>query len=431
MSAAAGEAAGHLRGLGLEGVFRAAWAKVGRYGVAGRLPTAGLGAAELRALESLLGERVAAGRPVELRRLDAALRRSRFACGLPEVVAAWFGPPAETPGAGAARRGAEAERFLGDTLPAWIAAGVPEAVAAAVLRREFLRARRAGEGAVAALAGAARAVASVLADPPAARGEAALLGLLANRATGDPHAFDAGTVGGRLLLGALGAAPGAGALRRQEVLGGAGMAVDGISSAVAVYGIAAGGDAGAVAAAAAGQVLLAPLRHVLRWVLPAPAWTGRTVHALENPPVFEALVERGLPPGAALVCTSGFPSAAAVLLLGALARAGAVVRYSGDFDGNGLQIALRVLGLGNGAWAPWRMAPADYAASLALARGRDVRESGERRALEALAAGGATGPAAEGGLAATARAILEAGAVAFQESLVDDLWRDVWAAHGG
>ena len=411
------EAAAHLRRLGLEGVFRTAWAKVGRYGVAGRLPTAGLDAAQLQALESVLGRRVTARRPVEVAWLDAALRRSPFACGIEEVAAAWFGPPPETQGAGAARRAAEAEGFLDRGVPAWTAAGVPPAVAAAVLRREFLRALRAGPGAVADLQAAVEAVAGVLGDPPYRRGDAALLGILANRATGDPHAFDAGTVGGRLLLGALGAPPGAGALARQEVLARVGIAVDGISSTVAVCGIGPDGERGGPADA----VLVAPLRSVLRWALPAATWAGAPVHVVENPPVLEALVERGLPPGAALVCTAGFPSAAAVRLLGALARAGAAVRYSGDFDGNGLQIAERVLGMGGGAWSPWRMAPEDFAASVAVARGRAVREPDERRALEGLTATAT--------LAATAGAILETGTVAYQESLVGALWSDVWAAH--
>jgi uncharacterized protein (TIGR02679 family) len=410
----AAEAAEHLRGLGLERILHRAWVKLGRYGVAGRLSTADLGPAELRALESVLGARP--GRSVEVRRLDAALRASPFACGLGDVAAAMFGPPAEARAVRTARRASEVGAFLGAATPAWVAAGVPQGIAETVLWAELARARRSRTDAQAAVGDAARAVAAVLADPPARRG-GALLGILANAVTGNPHAFDAGTTGGRLLLGALGAPPGAGALRRQQALAAAGIAVDGVSYTVAVRGIAAPEDPTSAAAAAAGRVLVAPLRHVLRWELPAGIWSGRTVAVLENPPVFEALVERGLPPGAALVCTSGFPSAAAVVLLHALRRAGAAVRYSGDFDGNGLQIAARVLALGEGLWRPWRMGPEDYAASARAAAGRPVREPDERRVLEALASGGP--------LAATAAAILQGGAVAYQESLVDALWADL------
>lgn len=426
----AAEAAGYLRDLGLERIFRAAWSKVGRFGAGGRLPTADLAPTELLALESLLGERVPQGRPVPLRRLDAALRRSRFACGIEEVVTAWFGPLPESPQAGSARRAAQIHAFLRRVAPTWVAAGVPTTVAEAVLRREFLLARRTGEPAIAALLAAAEAVASVLGDAPDQRGEAALLGILANQLTGDPHAFDAGTVGGRLLLGALEAPPGAGALRRQQVLAGAGIAVDGISSTVAVFGLATPEDAAATAAVEARQILVAPLRHVLRWRLSPETWAGRPVHVLENPPVFEALLERGLPRRACVVCTSGFPSAAAVALLRELARAGAVVHYSGDFDGNGLQIALRILRLGHGRWATWRLAPTDFATSLALARGRPVRAHAERRALETLAALIPT-ERAEATLAAAAAAVLAAGVVAFEEALTEVLWEDVWVAHTG
>lgn len=416
-------AAAYLRGLGLEAVFAAAWVKVGRYGVTGRLPTTGLSGDELRALESLLGERVLPGRPVRVQQLDAALRRSRFACGLDAVALAWFGPHAETPAAAAARREADAAALLARVGGVWTGPAAP-GTPAAVLRREFLKAWRDGGAALATLERAAQAVARVLADPPAARGEAALLGILANRETGDPHAFDAGTVGGRLLLGALGSAAAGGALHRQAALAGAGIAVDGISSTVVVYGVAGDGEVVSGAAAHAGQVLVAPLRGVVGWTLAPGVWRDRVVHVVENPPVFEGLVDRGLPPGAALICTAGFPSAAAVTLLGHLARAGARVRYGGDFDGNGLQIARRVLAMGGASFGAWRMGPEAYQASLRTARGRPVRAPEERGTLEAMAAGG------DDDLALCAAAILQAGAVAYQESLVPDLWADVWRSAG-
>jgi uncharacterized protein (TIGR02679 family) len=61
------------------------------------------------------------------------------------------------------------------------------------------------------------------------------------------------------------------------------------------------------------------------------------------------------------------PAAAQRTLLGQLARAGARLRYHGDFDWAGLQIANQVL-RACGA-LPWRMAAADYEAAIAAATG--------------------------------------------------------------
>jgi len=182
---------------------------------------------------------------------------------------------------------------------------------------------------------------------------------------------------------------------------------------VAVHGIAGEGDPAAAASAAASQVLVAPPCAAC-CAGSCPRRRGAAVHVVENPPVFEALVDGGLPADAALACTATFPSAAAV-------------RYSGDLDGNGLQIALRVLGLGRGEWTPWRMESEDFLASATVARGRALRERDERRALEGRAAG-ARGTAPR---AAPAAAIPEAGAVAFQGSLAGALREDGRAAQRG
>ncbi len=63
-----------------------------------------------------------------------------------------------------------------------------------------------------------------------------------------------------------------------------------------------------------------------------------------------------------LVCTAGWPSGAAIMLLRRLAASGAHLRYHGDFDGGGLRIAAHVMAR-TGA-EPWRMATADYLAAV-------------------------------------------------------------------
>lgn len=87
------------------------------------------------------------------------------------------------------------------------------------------------------------------------------------------------------------------------------------------------------------------------------------VWVFENPSVLALALGRfggRCPP---LMCTSGWPSSAAILLLRRLAAAGCRLRYHGDFDGEGVRIAAHVLAR-TGATA-WRMSSTDYLAGLA------------------------------------------------------------------
>jgi len=424
-------AAAHLRTLPLGAILRFAWERLPRYGPGARLPRDLLTPEACGALESVLGERIRASRPPALARLDAALRASPFACGLPEALEAMFGPPPQGPSAAAAETEAAFQRFAAQVEDAWPDGGSIAGAARTALRREFLRARRAGGGAEEALATAARAVGAALARIGAQpQAVASPLPVLANEVAHDPHAFDADTPGGRLLTVALAGRPALTVADRQALLAEAGLAVDGISSTAAVFGIAPRNDPAARAAAAAGQVHVAPLRAVAGWDLEPATWAGRTVHTAENPAVFESVVDRGLPPRTALLCTSGFPSAAALALLRALGAAGALVRHSGDFDVGGLLIARRVLGAAGPAAGLWRMAPGDYRNACAVAPGRPLRPD-ERRSLEAMAGaadGGGEGyePAeGAGAVAACAAAVLAGGRVAYQEALIPVLWGDL------
>ena len=77
------------------------------------------------------------------------------------------------------------------------------------------------------------------------------------------------------------------------------------------------------------------------------------VYVMENPTAFSAILDASgnsrLPP---LVCTSGQPSVAALLLLDELA-AGGILYYSGDFDPEGLQIGVRLYERYSSAFRPW------------------------------------------------------------------------------
>ncbi len=200
--------------------------------------------------------------------------------------------------------------------------------------------------------------------PPADQPER--LALFAQRTSGDPHALDANRAAGRLFLLALNALAETTmgtTLRGRELelqlYTEAGLLVDTISSSVAVFNLLgafdASGRADPLLQAAGKRVLLLPLRQLFAWERVHAASTE--VYVFENPQVFEAVIAAldiatALP---TLVCTSGWPSVAAITLLDRLVAEDEKVRlhYSGDFDLKGLQIAAHLLARYPGRCHPW------------------------------------------------------------------------------
>jgi uncharacterized protein (TIGR02679 family) len=98
-----------------------------------------------------------------------------------------------------------------------------------------------------------------------------------------------------------------------------------------------------------------------------PHWNvaRRDVFVCENPNLLAIAADRlGVDCGP-IVCTDGMPAAAQRLLLTQLAKAGAQLRYHGDFDWPGLRIGNHVV-REYGAH-PWRFGAADYAAAVEAA----------------------------------------------------------------
>lgn len=194
------------------------------------------------------------------------------------------------------------------------------------------------------------------------------LPVLADELLHDPHGLDEGTRCAGLVTRALAtiydvAVP-ADAQGRRALWERAGVADDELSSVVLAAGLrppgadAAGrilqvcAEAGQGAALTLGQIRAANWSHGL----PAAIWV------FENPSVPALALARfgaRCPP---MVCTSGWPSSAAILLLQKLAAAGCRLCYHGDFDGEGIRIAANVLAR-TGA-TPWRMGAADYRGAL-------------------------------------------------------------------
>jgi uncharacterized protein (TIGR02679 family) len=189
-------------------------------------------------------------------------------------------------------------------------------------------------------------VVSVVAALPC-RGES--LSAFAARVTGRAHALDDGSPLGTLALGAARAlagleAPGSGespAEARREAWAAVGVLCDELSSTVLTLGLP--GDASATgrvltAAGAGGEPVWLTLRQLVRsppqWEL---AGLGRVL-VVENPSVVALAADTLTAHRTPIVCTSGQPRAAAMVLLRSLAVAGVPLLHHGDFDWGGLTI---------------------------------------------------------------------------------------------
>lgn len=113
-----------------------------------------------------------------------------------------------------------------------------------------------------------------------------------------------------------------------------------------------------------GEPTYVSLRSLLR---SPPRWDamGRTVFVCENPNLLAIAADRWGAGCAPLVSTDGMPAAAQRCLLSQLAKAGARLRYHGDFDWPGLRIGNHIM-REHGA-EPWRFGAIDYLAAVQTA----------------------------------------------------------------
>ncbi len=385
--------------------------------------TVRLGSREERdALHALIGGRRITAQSIRTDELERRLREnSRFKCSVREMVEIRFGPVVS---GREVRRRREAE--WGDALarvlevaraalPAELHERVERWIAAerAPLRRRF--ARRGAE----ALARDVGAVVRALALLPGPGGMV-LLAELAERAAHDPHAFDAGQPAGSLLdralafwLGSRVPAGARGSARwRRRLLAEAGIQRDAVSPRVDSFGLLLDST---VPPPPDPLALDRPwtLRSLLRVRGRLRAAHG-VAFVFENPTVFESVlnrlegVVREFDP--TLVCTNGGMNAADEVLLDELAAAGTTIFYSGDFDGAGLRIALRLRERLPDAVRLWRMEAEDYRAA--------VRDSGPRLRTKRL-------ERARGALPELVAAMVGGGRVAYQEALAETLFGDV------
>lgn len=384
---------------------------LGRIG--GRVRIADATADERRAVAELFGMPTLPpdAMPVDLLRLDRALRESRFAVGLDEALSLLGGPLRDLSAERAAKRGRwealwdeaaghpavrrhpQLERWLAD------------------LRRGGVLRRLAGEGDAGRLLAAALTVLDVLDD---ARHGTARLPVLASRALGSAHALDFGRPAATLVLRALASLAGrpapASAADRRELWEWAGVVSDELSCDVLALGLvpSGGGHLGDAlrSLAAAGEPARLTLRQLAASGMSFP--DGLEVRICENPVVVAAAADRWGRSASPIVSVGGQPSQAVRRLLADLSAHGACLLYHGDFDWPGLRIAnslFQTLPL-----ASWRFGAGDY-----------------RRALDA----GAEGPPLLGEPVAAVwdpelRALMATAGVAVEEEAVlEDLVADL------
>jgi uncharacterized protein (TIGR02679 family) len=355
-------AAQFLRDMGLARIvaaLRERYIALGRSGGLAHIDDAT--ADEQRALASFLNRPLQRGTTltISLVRFEAALQASRFACSIDEVLAAFQPDKPLLTRADKRRQQAERRLALRDMLvniaieqqstqvSHWLQTGghgidwlCSQYSSGSDQQHRDIIAQ-------------VKAVALALSLAPWTATPPERLALFARRISGNPHFFDRDQPAGRLLLLALTDLLAeeldiCGETRAREdeirLYAAAGLMIDTISSLVAIWNLATAvgydGREDPVVKAAAGQVCLVPLRQAQSWQ--SVRASGPIVYIVENPPVFEEIID-GLPAHhpATLICTAGWPSAAALLLLDRLIATtpDIILAYSGDFDPAGLRIA--------------------------------------------------------------------------------------------
>jgi uncharacterized protein (TIGR02679 family) len=399
--------------------LRLAREKVEAHGAAaGTITLTAVSPEELRCLTGVLGRRWRAPVPGEdvaglsLRRLDGALRESRFACTLPEALELLAGAPLANHRVSRAALREQREAV-------WARASTHPAAADSRTAAWLERAR--GTGAIARLAYAddgesLLACLDTAAELPARPPEA--IAVLAARLLGSAHALDADQPAGQLLVALLAAwrrrpAP-SGAAGRRELLASFGVLSDPISCAVTVLNLPVAGD-GLVA----GMTRLAAGRHLsltLGNLTCEPlSLRAADVFICENPTVL-AEAERRLGPRApALVCADGQFNTACLRLLEALAAAGCWLHVHADFDWGGLSIVSRAIQTAGAQ--PWRYGPEDYREALARV---PTAELSTRLA-----------PQLDARLTPLAQALRAGGRAIHEEALIEPLLRDLAAPARG
>jgi uncharacterized protein (TIGR02679 family) len=411
-----------LAGPALTGLWARCWKAMARAGPDGwrtvtiRVPLEE--AAQRHAVAGLLGRRLPPGTAaasVGLDALDAVVRRPADGWDLVRVVEATGGPlpdraraaRAQDTAIGEARDAARAILAAHGWAEAWL-----EELGGGMLARLH------GRGELELVVTSARILDRLPADGMP-------LPALATDATGDTKALAGTTLEGLVLRGlalSAGQARPRTAAERRTLWESAGVVPDDLASQVLVLNLPVAPDGGGLGdwlhdAAVRGWPFRATLHLLDR--SPLRVRSPRVVSVCENPAVLRAAAERLGSGAAPLVCTEGRPSVACWRLLATLREGGCELRYHGDFDWPGLQIAAAVLA--EPGTTPWRMGADDYLAALDESAAGGSTTDPERARLR----GTATESPWDPGLATAMR---QRGAVVYEEDVIDLLVDDLRTA---
>ena len=350
---------------------------------------------------------------IKLSDMDSALRQSRFGCSLPDLLVAFFpDQPLITRPQLRAAHASHQDQFR-HALQTLIEAQPPDTHG----RQWLLEGQHGHEWLFAHYKNASTDeqkrqldtisyVVSLLNQLPNPASPERLA-IFAQRTSGDPHRLDPGQPAGRLFLQAISdlagqssTLPSQGRVQELHLYQRVGLLVDTISSNVAAFHLAGAtnldGSCDPLITAAGARILLLPLCQLLQWQAISSATND--IYVIENPQVFEEVIaslprvqDRNstdstecqvlLP---TIICTSGWPSVAALTLLDLLLSTTPVNRlhYSGDFDIKGLQIAAYLMERYPELCFPWHIDAEAY--TLAIQADGIAAHKRELEMLDAL-----------------------------------------------
>jgi uncharacterized protein (TIGR02679 family) len=334
-------------------------------GLGGQALVTSVSAEEASALNGLLRRRqpLRAGADVRLPLavLDEALRE--FACPLEDVLGQLGGRLANRPAERAAAGAREAAIWTelterANQFPALLAA-VDDFRSSGLLKRlargDELQLGRQTLSVLESLLGGERAIID--------------LAVLAARLCGDAKALNDGKPLATLVLRALAVRDDvptpANAAERRALWERYGVVCDPLSSHVLCLNLPLTANDAVGAAAAAHSKVGEPLRFTLRALrrFPPQFAAAVTVYICENPAVVSAAAEVLGEGCAPLVCTDGRPVVAVNCLIEHAAEQGCTLRYHGDFDWPGVEMAKEALRRYEAE--PWRLSADDYRRALA------------------------------------------------------------------
>ncbi|AQQ52270.1 TIGR02679 family protein [Planococcus lenghuensis] len=348
--------------LKLFGEFRKKLESLGRTG--GTVNIESYSAEELEALALFFGG-LRKKKTISLIAFDKRLQETKFAgIGLPELLEAYFGEPIRSKKSVREEKREQEEaklEELGIVHPVlasycdYLGKRTADAqwIIRLLLTDDFTRSAR-------LLADAANALPETYERLP----------MFSQRVSGNPHSFDLSGMNGKLLIHFLhfrlhgGGAPPSGTEEVNELLLQFRILRDDISNFVSFANLLGNRD-GAVhpvwqAAVETESAVNMPLRELLTIDGARPA-VGSDVYVIENSGVFSSLLDAV--PAAPLVCTHGQFKLAGLRLLDLLMESGYHIYYAGDFDPEGVAMAVRLLERHPGRVQLWRMDAESYAAA--------------------------------------------------------------------